>query len=133
MDLDDAQKLPHGVYRLYWTEDEGGGSSLAVVGSMYSGKRWFACANWTGRDSKGIPGSDNARYWAKIERAELIKERPVIDKLEKFARAFLAVMALMFLSAWGWAYYGGSDELSAGASLGLIWTVFPLAIREERR
>lgn len=70
MTLDDSMTLRHGVYRFFWTD---GGSSLAVVGSMHSGARWFACANWTGRDGKGIPGSDNAAAWSKVERVELIE------------------------------------------------------------
>lgn len=69
----EVQALRHGVYRMHWVEAEGGGSSLAVVGSMHSGRRWFACANWTGKDGKGIPGSDNDESWAKVERAELIE------------------------------------------------------------
>ena len=69
----EVQTLRHGVYRLHWTEAAGGGSSLAVVGSMYSGARWFACANRTGKDGKGIPGSDNDESWSEVERAELIE------------------------------------------------------------
>ena len=68
-----AQALSHGVYRFHWAEEEGGGTSLAVVGSMNSGTRWFACANWTGKDGKGIPGSDNAESWGKVDRVELIE------------------------------------------------------------
>ena len=66
----DVQKLNHGVYRLYWKE---GGSSLAVVGSMHSGARWFACANWTGKDGCGIPGSDHRKFWNKVKKAEAIE------------------------------------------------------------
>lgn len=73
MTLDETKKLKHGVSRLFWKKDEGGSSSLAVVGSMHSGARWFACANWTGKDRCGIPGSDNEEYWGKVEKAELIE------------------------------------------------------------
>ena len=72
MTLAEARKLAHGLYRLHWRKKAGGGSSLAVVGSMNSGARWFACANWTGKDGKGIPGSDNAKSWAMVKKAELI-------------------------------------------------------------
>ena len=73
MKIPDVQKLNHGVYRIHWTEEAGGGTSLAVVGSMYSGTRWFACANWTGEYGRGIPGSDNKESWDLVEKAELIE------------------------------------------------------------
>ena len=45
-------------------------------------------------------------------------------------KPFFIFMSLLFMSAW--FYFAGSDELSAGAALGLIWSVFPLAIRSEK-
>jgi len=45
---------------------------------------------------------------------------------------FFTAMSLLFMSAWFWAYFSGSDELSSGAALGLIWSVFPLAIRSQK-
>jgi len=73
MTLEETRHLSHGLYRIFWKEAEGGGFSLAVVGSMYSGARWMACANWTGKDGKGIPGSDSAKSWGKVERTELVE------------------------------------------------------------
>lgn len=57
-----------GAYRLFW---KSGGSSVAVVGQLYDGARWYACANWTtgpdaGRSS--LVGTD----WSLVERAEEI-------------------------------------------------------------
>lgn len=47
----EVQKLPLGLYRLYW---KAGGQSLACVGSLSNGDRWFACANWTSDTPAGI-------------------------------------------------------------------------------
>ena len=68
MTYEDAQKLKHGLYRFHWADNEG--TSLAVVGSLDDGSRWFACANWTHGHIEGI-----ASYkWYLVERAELIEE-----------------------------------------------------------
>ncbi len=59
----DVQKLPHGVYRLFW---KSGGSSLASVGSMPDGRRWMAPTNW-------ISGSTARRgAWKKVERVGML-------------------------------------------------------------
>lgn len=50
----DVRKLPLGLYRLYW---HSGGSSLACVGALSNGDRWFACANWTSDAPAGIASS----------------------------------------------------------------------------
>ncbi len=56
MKKSEVQKLSHGLYRLYW---KSGGFSLAAVGSLYSGKRWFAPVNWTSPDKdKKVVSSD---------------------------------------------------------------------------
>lgn len=56
----------HGLYRLYWKD---GGSSLAAVGILHDGTRWYAPVNWTNESPKGIAHDD----WDRVERAELIK------------------------------------------------------------
>lgn len=76
MTRDEVQKLRHGLYRLHWRAQDGGGSSLAVVGSMYSGRRWYACANWVGKDGHGIPGADSDEAWEKVDAAEPIMALP---------------------------------------------------------
>lgn len=55
-------ELPHGLYKIFW---EGGGSSLASVGSDESGARWFSPTNWVG----GLPSLD----WSKVKGVERIR------------------------------------------------------------
>lgn len=49
----------HGLYVIHWKESEGGGTSLASVGSDCAGRRWFAATNWVSG-----PGFD----WHAIKR-----------------------------------------------------------------
>lgn len=42
----DVEKLGHGLFVLHWKKSEGGGTSLASVGSDPAGRRWFAATNW---------------------------------------------------------------------------------------
>jgi hypothetical protein len=51
MTQEQAQQLGHGVYELYWKD---GSSSVAAVGSLHDGTRWFAPINWTSKDAAGI-------------------------------------------------------------------------------
>ena len=56
-------QLGHGLYRLYW---KSGGFSLAAVGILYSGKRWYAPVNWTSPDKdKKVVSSD----WKRVASA----------------------------------------------------------------
>ena len=41
----------NGHYILYW---KSGGQSLAVVGTLADGSRWFAASNWTSKNPDGI-------------------------------------------------------------------------------
>ena len=43
------------VYILYW---KSGGSSLAAVGSLINGDRWFAPINWVAGNAGGIASTD---------------------------------------------------------------------------
>ena len=65
MTRDEAQKLGHGVFRLFW---KSGGSSVASVGSLHDGTRWFAPSNWVSKTAGGITSTD----WRKVDSAQLI-------------------------------------------------------------
>ena len=43
MKREDFEKLPHGLYYVWW---DSGGCSLAALGSTKSGSRWLAPTNW---------------------------------------------------------------------------------------
>lgn len=64
----EAKKLGHGLFRIYWKD---GGASLAAVGSLSNGSRWFAATNWTGENTSTIASTK----WAAVERAVLIAAR----------------------------------------------------------
>lgn len=57
--------MPLGLYRLFW---KGGGYSLAAVGALHSGNRWYACVNWTSGATEGIASTD----WSRVEKAEIL-------------------------------------------------------------
>jgi hypothetical protein len=56
MRMDEVNKLRPGVYYLHW---KGGGGSLAVVGVLPDGTRWFAPFDRTGEtlERRGIASS----------------------------------------------------------------------------
>lgn len=73
MKIEEVDRLPHGVYRLFWKESQGGGTSLASVGSTYTGRRWMAPVNWTFDEQKrDRVATSGARVWAKVEKVVLI-------------------------------------------------------------
>ena len=72
MKLWQTYELPIGLYRVYWKEKHGGGSSLAVIGQKYSGARWLACANWTCGANTQSPGTSKAEVWDKVSHVERI-------------------------------------------------------------
>lgn len=61
MNKREAEKLEHGLYILFWKD---GGNSLASVGSLHDGTRWFAPTNWTNKSKEGITSTD----WRKVDR-----------------------------------------------------------------
>jgi len=67
----EATGLFPAIYRLHWME---GGSSLAAVGMLHDGARWFAPVNWTGVVQERIASV----AWDKVERAELVID-PAMD------------------------------------------------------
>lgn len=68
MKLSEAQKLVHGLYRIYWKGDPDG-YSLAAVGSDRSGRRWLAPTNWV-----EVGTADYNKTWRRVERADLIEK-----------------------------------------------------------
>lgn len=71
MERSEVQKLSHGLYLLFWKTEEGGGSSLASVGSLYDGGRWFAPTNWTTSVDKPFEAA-SGKAWEKVEKALLL-------------------------------------------------------------
>ena len=69
MKKDEVQKLPHGLYKIFWKSKYGGGSSLAAVGSLYNGDRWMAPTNWTGKIS--VIGFGES--WEKVKKVKKIQ------------------------------------------------------------
>ncbi len=67
MNQKELRTKPLGVYRLYWKD---GGMSVASVGALYDGRRWFAPANWTSKWAEGIASTN----WRLVEKMELIEE-----------------------------------------------------------
>lgn len=69
MKLKDVQQLKHGLYKIYWKKKEGGGYSLASVGSMQNGDRWMAPCNW-------VSGStEDMKIWKIVKSVEVIELR----------------------------------------------------------
>lgn len=60
---EEARFLDCGLYRLHWVS---GGPSLAAVGQLHDGRRWFAPVNWTADASDGVALS----AWQLVARAE---------------------------------------------------------------
>ena len=64
-------KLKHGIYRIYWTNDDS--TSVAAIGSDYTGKRWMAPANWTAEsDGNGNVAVAYIDRYDRIEKVEFI-------------------------------------------------------------
>ena len=61
-------KIRPGLYIIYWKE---GGSSLASVGMLHDGTRWFAPSNWTGDGSMQV-STEWDLVW-KVERVNALK------------------------------------------------------------
>jgi hypothetical protein len=74
MKREDVQKLDHGVYRIFWKKSEGGGSSVAAVGSKCNGDRWMCPSNWTSDMDRGTDSCSRSA-WKAVERVELIEKQ----------------------------------------------------------
>lgn len=69
MNQDEVRDLQHGLYRVFWKEQFGGGMSLAAVGTNFHGKRWIAPTNWV-----RLYDADNAHTaWDLIDHVELVE------------------------------------------------------------
>ena len=66
-----VQELKHGLYRVFWKKKQGGGSSVASVGSTHDGTKWMAPSNWT-TESNENPQIASTKQWSKVKRVELI-------------------------------------------------------------
>jgi hypothetical protein len=73
MDTYEASALFPGIYRLHWVE---GGSSLAAVGMLHDGTRWFAPINWTGIVQERIA----CVKWEMVESAEVVIDPALVDE-----------------------------------------------------
>lgn len=60
-----TRELEPGLYRLHWKE---GGWSLAAVGILHDGRRWYAPVNWTSVSPVGIACAN----WRIVARAERV-------------------------------------------------------------
>lgn len=69
-------KCSHGLYRINWSADVGGGSSLASIGSMHNGDRWMAPTTWTSDGELPPIGllKDNLESISSIDLIETKKE-----------------------------------------------------------
>lgn len=74
MKMEQVNKLDLALYVLIWKESAGGGRSLASVGQLHDGSRWFACCNWTGKDTTGICSTK----WEDVKKA--VKVFPLLDE-----------------------------------------------------
>ena len=79
MTREEVQKLAHGLYVLLWKEGE---FSLASVGSLYNGDRWFAPTNWVGEGGMKVA---HGEAWEDVKKVQLfIRKEDVIEQfLEK--------------------------------------------------
>lgn len=77
MKKEKVNQLPLGLYRIFWKEKYGGGTSLAAVGFFANGDRWITPTNWTSvnvfRKGKTIVRDvyDNST-WLQIAYVELL-------------------------------------------------------------
>ena len=67
MKKEDVQKLNHGLYVIHWKKKSGGGTSLASVGSLRDGSRWFAPTNWISE------GKAFGKHWKSVKKAIQVK------------------------------------------------------------
>jgi hypothetical protein len=84
MTTEEVQKLGHGLYRIYWKQECGGGTSLASVGTLYDGSRWFAPTNWTNPDPQKVVGSHDS--WDSVDFVETIEPPPEVSQCHSVSR-----------------------------------------------
>lgn len=67
----EAQKLKHSIYRIYWKDGQFGDTSVGVVGSKYDGSRRLCCSNWTSPAERGTYSFAD-ETWDAVLKMELI-------------------------------------------------------------
>lgn len=67
MTKEEVNNLQHGLYIIKWKKKEGGGSSLASIGSASNGDRWLAPCNWISY------GTTNMDTWHKVKKVKIVK------------------------------------------------------------
>lgn len=77
MKKDEVDKLEHGVYIINW---KSGGQSLAAVGSLNNGTRWYAPTNWCSQTPKGIGCTD----WSLISTVVLLETSQSFNRSGKY-------------------------------------------------
>lgn len=62
MTKDEARHFNPGLYRIVWKDKSR--HSLAAVGMLHNGERWFAPTNWSSHNGEGIVSTD----WELVDR-----------------------------------------------------------------
>ena len=80
MTKEDASKLGHGLYVLYWKDPSSRhtAASLASVGMTYDGTRWFAPCNWTSADNERplVASTD----WSRVDRVRRVAGYELLER-----------------------------------------------------
>jgi hypothetical protein len=115
MTNEEAQNLDHGLYIIHWKEANGGGTSLASVGTDRAGRRWFAATNWI-----EVPSVE----WSPVESMELIRSwpdrRPVasVESIQTEAAAEVAKYpAIDYVPHWHPYYWMGQRDAAQRLAL----------------
>lgn len=62
----ESRKIIPGLYFIFW---KSGGRSLASVGLLHNGDRWFAAHNWTGESTSKIASTS----WRDVDCVWMIE------------------------------------------------------------
>lgn len=77
MQKSEFNRLPLGLYQIFWKAAMGGGASLAAMGQKTNGDRWLAPTNWLGHDlRKDESNGDGRPVWMCIDRVVLLVRHP---------------------------------------------------------
>jgi hypothetical protein len=69
-----VSQLKNGIYVIHWKKSQGGGSSLAAVGTQTDGKKWIAPINWT---SPRMESANFSSPWKFVSSVNLVAESPL--------------------------------------------------------
>src|SRR5690606_16528846 len=84
MTNEEARKLPLCLARIHWEE---GGSSLAAIGQLHDGRRWFAPVNWTAEGR-----FEAAESWHMVRRVEVLHGDRTEDERKECFSSLIANM-----------------------------------------